>query len=325
MADVLVDGVSVGAPTSYTFTNVTAGHTISATFAIDTFTITPSAGQHGSISPATPQPADYGADRVFTITPAPGYYIADVLVDGVSVGPVTSHAFVDITADHTIAASFAPGVPTRLWIQITNSVVTYGGSTLLRGELSDASDPADPDPEGLGGRTVVVEQTASLADPSWQPLGSTTTSAEAATLGQFSLPLSPKAPTYYRLRYAKESLSQYGGAVSEVRKIGVRPALGRPVPPKSARAGRWFTVYGSLKPHFTAGQKTVKVKVYRYRNGRWASVKALYATNVDNGDLTKYRLRVRFTLRAKYRFVATATPAGWATATTSPSRTTVVR
>ena len=105
----------------------------------------------------------------------------------------------------------------------------------------------------------------------------------------------------------------------------MRPSLGRPVPPASARAGRWFTVYGSLRPHFTAGQKTVKVKVYRYRNGRWVSVKTLSATNVDNGDVTRYRLRVRFTTRGKYRFVATATPAGWAPATTSPSRTTVVR
>ena len=105
----------------------------------------------------------------------------------------------------------------------------------------------------------------------------------------------------------------------------MRPSLGRPVPPKSARARRWFTVYGSLKPHFTAGQKTVKVNVYRYRNGRWVPVKTLYATNVDNGDVTRYRLRIRFTARGKYRFVATATPAGWASAKTSPSRTTVVR
>ena len=30
----LVDGISVGAPTSYTFSNVTANHTISATFSL---------------------------------------------------------------------------------------------------------------------------------------------------------------------------------------------------------------------------------------------------------------------------------------------------
>ena len=46
----LVDGGSVGAVTSYTFTNVTANHTIAASFAINTYTITATAGANGSIS-----------------------------------------------------------------------------------------------------------------------------------------------------------------------------------------------------------------------------------------------------------------------------------
>ena len=62
VADVLVDGVSVGAAEpAYTFTNVTANHTISASFAINTYTITPSAGANGTISPATAQTVNYGA------------------------------------------------------------------------------------------------------------------------------------------------------------------------------------------------------------------------------------------------------------------------
>ena len=44
--------VSVGAVTSYTFTNVLANHTISASFAINTFTITATAGTNGSIAPS---------------------------------------------------------------------------------------------------------------------------------------------------------------------------------------------------------------------------------------------------------------------------------
>jgi len=56
IADVLVDGVSVGAVTSYTFSNVTANHTISATFAINTYTLTASAGANGSVTPAGPRP-----------------------------------------------------------------------------------------------------------------------------------------------------------------------------------------------------------------------------------------------------------------------------
>ena len=107
VADVLVDGSSVGAVTSYTFTNVTASHTIAASFAIDTYTITASAGANGSIAPSGAVTVNHGANQSFTITPAANYHVADVLVDGVSVGAVTSYTFTNVTANHTIAASFA--------------------------------------------------------------------------------------------------------------------------------------------------------------------------------------------------------------------------
>ena len=50
---------------------------------------------------------DYGKDQAFTITPDPATRSLDVLVDGVSVGAVTSYTFNDVTAAHTIAATFA--------------------------------------------------------------------------------------------------------------------------------------------------------------------------------------------------------------------------
>ena len=56
----------------YTFTNVTADHTIAATFAIDTFTITASAGANGSISPSGVQTVNYGASSpLFILSPIP--------------------------------------------------------------------------------------------------------------------------------------------------------------------------------------------------------------------------------------------------------------
>ncbi|MCX5888167.1 MAG: SBBP repeat-containing protein [Deltaproteobacteria bacterium] len=106
VADVLVDGVSVGAVTSFTFTAVAANHTISASFTIDTFTIAASAGSNGAISPAGTVTKDYGSSQAYTITPAANYHVADVLVDGVSVGAKTSFTFTAIAANHTISASF---------------------------------------------------------------------------------------------------------------------------------------------------------------------------------------------------------------------------
>ncbi len=176
---VVVDGVSVGAVTSYSFSNVTANHTISASFAINTYTVKPSAGANGTISPNTVQTVNYngttsfiitpkagysavmggtcggtlnvdtyttnpvtanctvtasfsintytitasagpngsispsgsvivnyGTDKTFNITPNATHAIADVLVDNVSQGPIKSYTFKDVTANHTIVATF---------------------------------------------------------------------------------------------------------------------------------------------------------------------------------------------------------------------------
>jgi hypothetical protein len=107
VADVLVDGASVGAVSSYTFSNVTANHTISASFTVLTYTITASAGGNGGISPSGGVAVNYGANQTFTITPTTGYRVADVLVDGSSVGSVSSYTFTNVTANHTISATFA--------------------------------------------------------------------------------------------------------------------------------------------------------------------------------------------------------------------------
>jgi hypothetical protein len=90
-----------------TDTNVTGDITVEASFAIDTFTITASHGAHGAISPEGDVSVAYGGDQTFTITANTGYRIADVLVDGVSVGKVHSYPFTNVTVNHTIAASFA--------------------------------------------------------------------------------------------------------------------------------------------------------------------------------------------------------------------------
>jgi len=104
--DVLVDGVSVGVVSSYTFTNVTGDHTIQASFEQLTFTITSSAGTGGSISPSGTVTANYGDSKTFTISPSSGYKTSDVKVDGKSIGPVSSYTFTNITGDHTIEAVF---------------------------------------------------------------------------------------------------------------------------------------------------------------------------------------------------------------------------
>lgn len=106
--DVLVDGVSQGAVPMYTFTNVTAPHTISASFTatVPSFGITATAGANGNISPAGVTNVSSGGTQAFTITPNNCYQVADVLVDGVSVGAVSTYTFYNVSAAHTISATF---------------------------------------------------------------------------------------------------------------------------------------------------------------------------------------------------------------------------
>jgi hypothetical protein len=107
VSDVLVDGVSQGPLSSYTFYGVRADHTIQAVFAIDRFTVTASAGPGGSISPSGAVVVDYGASQAFRIAAATGFRLVDVAVDGQSVGPVTRYSFDKVTGNHSIAATFA--------------------------------------------------------------------------------------------------------------------------------------------------------------------------------------------------------------------------
>jgi len=72
----------------------------------DTYTITASAGSHGSISLSGTITVNQGSDKSFTITPDTGYQIDDVLVDGSSVGAVSSYTFTNVTQNHTIYATF---------------------------------------------------------------------------------------------------------------------------------------------------------------------------------------------------------------------------
>ena len=106
IVDVTVDSISVGAVTSWEINNVQANHAITATYAIDTFTIAASAGLGGSISPSGSVNVDYGESQTFTVTADTGYHLVSVLIDGVAaVAPYTISNVVDNT--HTIVASFA--------------------------------------------------------------------------------------------------------------------------------------------------------------------------------------------------------------------------
>jgi hypothetical protein len=69
-------------------------------------TITASADSSGTITPSGNVSVNEGGSQTFTITPAAGYRVSDVLVDNVSVGAVTTYGFANVSASHSINAHF---------------------------------------------------------------------------------------------------------------------------------------------------------------------------------------------------------------------------
>ena len=71
------------------------------------FTITATAGNGGTIAPTGATKVYKGTSKAFTITPNEGYHVDSLTVDGTAVNVVTEYTFSDVTANHTIAVTFA--------------------------------------------------------------------------------------------------------------------------------------------------------------------------------------------------------------------------
>ncbi len=142
---------------SYTFYDVTEqGHTINASFAINTYTITVTQAEHGTIIP-DPATVEHGADKTFTITPDSGYHVADVRVDGESVGAVSGYTFQDVTAaGHTITAIFAINTYAITVTQPKHGTITPDPATVEHGaDMTFTVTPAT----GYHVADVVVDST----------------------------------------------------------------------------------------------------------------------------------------------------------------------
>ncbi len=107
ISNVVVDGSSLGKISEYEFKNITANHTINVTFQIKQYIITAIAEEHGKITPSGQVKVNHGETQEFSITPDPGYYIAELIIDGVKqVNISKTYIFANVTDDHTIRVKF---------------------------------------------------------------------------------------------------------------------------------------------------------------------------------------------------------------------------
>jgi hypothetical protein len=143
LSSLTVNGAPVTLPNpkpqsfSHTVTNITGNTTVKAVFALDPtrVSLTSSAGAGGSITPLGKVQATKGGSQSYSIAPSSGMYIADVKVDGKSVGKVNSHTLNNIQKAQTIAATFAKNPVSSVKQAVGGTIspsadatVGYGGS-----------------------------------------------------------------------------------------------------------------------------------------------------------------------------------------------------
>ncbi|MCL1978950.1 MAG: InlB B-repeat-containing protein [Methanomassiliicoccaceae archaeon] len=92
-----------------------------AEFRAGGYCITTSVSGNGEISPEGPVFVGVNEDKLFVIIPKSGSMISDVIVDGTSIGPVSSYTFFGIYSDHTIEAVFSTIPPHQYTITPTGS------------------------------------------------------------------------------------------------------------------------------------------------------------------------------------------------------------
>ena len=147
----LVEGV-------YTFVNVTANHTIAATFEeipAPTYTITLTVGEHGTVSyndevVATSVTVNESSTPAFTFNPETGYRVANVILDGETnvtndlVGNV--YTFAAITANHSLAVTFEEIPAPTYTITLTvgeHGTVSYNDEVVATSvTVNESSTPA---------------------------------------------------------------------------------------------------------------------------------------------------------------------------------------
>jgi hypothetical protein len=152
---VTIDGANVNP--SGTFV-MNSGHTLAATAQTRILTVTPSAGAGGTVTPATPVSVSYGQGCTFTFTPNAGFLVANVLVDGVSLGASGQYDFINVTTDHQIQVTFVQSFP--LTVHMGPGVTgTPGATTVLPAGAAPYSYSVLP---GYTGLTVVEDGLTSL-------------------------------------------------------------------------------------------------------------------------------------------------------------------
>ena len=124
------------------------------------YTIKAAAGSGGSISPSGSVSVREGRDQTFTITPDKGYAVANVKIDGKSIGAVKSYTFENVRRTHTIEVIFmkANGNPqTGVFVDVaTGSYYEDAVDWAVENGITQGTDDTHFSPDGICTRAQAV-------------------------------------------------------------------------------------------------------------------------------------------------------------------------
>ena len=124
------------------------------------YTIQATAGTGGSLSPSGNVSVREGADQTFTITPDKGYAVANVKIDGKSIGAVKSYTFENVRRTHTIEVIFmkANGNPqTGVFVDVaTGSYYEDAVDWAVGNGITQGTDATHFSPDGICTRAQAV-------------------------------------------------------------------------------------------------------------------------------------------------------------------------
>ncbi len=305
-ADIALGAADQSPPTAPTAPSAVAGDagaTISWTAATDDTAVAGYYIYRWTDAPAgagfTPVPA-----RVGTVTTGTSYADAG-LTNG-----TTYHYFVRAydaatnVGPRSATVDATPIGATALTFGATPTTVAWGKPWTLSGVLS-AAGAAIPD--------APVKLMQSVGSGAWTLVNTLTPAAGTSTYGGSMA--APTQKTTYRLVY--EGTAAYAGAISGSMTVTPKVKLGHPVAPSTVKKKKSFAVYGSLTPKASAGSKTVKVKCYLKKSGKWVLKKTVTTNNSTKGSASQYKASMSLGSKGSWKLVASAAATPQYAATTS--------
>jgi len=156
VASVEIDGENMGAMNQYYFENIDKNHTIDVQFEPARIFVQAVAGNHGSLYPSGAVVVAEGGYQEFQIQADPGYTIQNIRVDDQNLGKLENYVFENLTASHTIEATFEPMLVIEAKALENGSISPTGQIFVPRGD--DQTIMITPD-EGYVIDTLVIDGT----------------------------------------------------------------------------------------------------------------------------------------------------------------------